>query len=212
MAGPRRRVERVVESLIWAVNWVSSSLASDNDIEAQVDDPAGNDNADSDPAEVWTIAGVQSRPKNGSTSAGFAKALRIQLGDAQLIIGTHDPRHVETCEPGELVIHALGKDGTNRALIRLQPDGTIDIEGDKVRIAGPSASVVKEMGNGDAQLTAWNAFLNATVPTAPAIDNGLALQIAVAAALSTAGYATGVPPAAVVLSDIKSTKHDVEIR
>lgn len=211
MTGPRRRVERVVESLIWAVNWVSSALASDSDVEAQVDDPAGNDNADAEAAEVWTIAGVQSRPKDGSEADGYAKALRVQLGDSVLVIGTHDPRHVEACQAGELLIHALGKDGTDRALIRLQPDGTIDIEGDKVRVASPSAATVRPMANGDAMAIAWDAFLNATAPTAPTIDNGLALQIAVAAALASAGYNVGVPPAACTVSKLKSTKHDVEI-
>lgn len=200
---------RVIDGLIWAVNWMSSALASDNDVEAQVDDPAGGDNAESDPAEVWTIAGVQSRPKDGNEADGYAKALRIQLDDAIVIIGTHDPRHVESAQAGELVIHALGKDGTNRALIRLQPDGTVDIEGDKVRVAGPSAALVKEMANGDAMQVFISAFLNAA---AAPNDGGLAIQQAVAVAMNTALYGSGSPPAAWTAADLKSTKHDVEIR
>jgi len=141
MAGPRRRIERVVDSLIWAANWVSSTLASDSDVQVQVDDPAGNDNAEAEPAEVWTIAGVQSRPKDGSEAAGYAKALRVQLGDTLLVIGTHDPRHVEECELGELVLHALGDDGSRRAKIVIKPDGTIDVSGTEVVIGNPDGSL-----------------------------------------------------------------------
>lgn len=131
-------MERVIDSIVWMVNWMSSALAGDNDIEAQVDDPAGNSNDDAEPAEVWGVAGVQSRPKDGNAVDGYAKALRIQLGDAIVVIGTHDPRHVEPAQAGEVVVHALGKDGTARALIRLKPDGTVQVEGDTMEAVGTS--------------------------------------------------------------------------
>lgn len=145
--GLKTRAREVLEEAIWAVNWLRSQAASDNDVEAFVDDASGHDNPDSEPCEVWTIAGVQSRPRDGSDADGFAKALRVQLGDTVVVIGTHDPRHVETCEPGELVVHALGKDASTRALIRLKPDGTVEIEGEDIKLGNGSWQGVARLGD-----------------------------------------------------------------
>lgn len=159
--GIREKANEAIESALWVVNWVSSALASDSDVEAQVDDPAGNENANGDAAEVWSIAGVQSRPKDGNASNGYAKALRVQLGDTVLIIGTHDPRHVEPCEAGELLLHALGKDGASRALIRLKPDGTVEVEGEAIKL-----------GQGATMFAAIADYVDARLSTIKTAYNG----------------------------------------
>jgi hypothetical protein len=200
--GTRRNTTRVIDSLIWAANWISSALASDNDIEAQLDDPAGNDNADAEPAEVWTIAGVQSRPKDGSETIGYAKALRIQLGDTHLVIGTHDPRHVETCQPGELVLHALGDDGSRRAKVVIKPDGTIDVSGTQVVIGNPDGTLEK-VALGDALQTyadALKTWLEAHTHNVVNVQPG-ASTIATAIPLNIPSTSPGT---------LKSTKHSVE--
>ncbi len=207
--GARAIIEEALEATIWMVEIIRSRLASDSDVELLVDGSAGDGDEDSvDFSEVWTIAGVQSRPKDGSDSAGFAKGLRFQLGDEVFLVATHDPREVEACAVGEVVVHALGKDGTARALIRLKPDGTVEIEGDKVKLAAPGASDVDPIASGDGLFAFADGFLNAT-PTPQ--DGGLALQIATAAAMAALGFAVGVPPAAVTVQNVRSTKHDVEI-
>ncbi len=145
--GLKRVAREVLDEAVLAVNWLRSSLADDNDVEAHVDDAAGNDLDGAAAAEVWTVAGVQSRPKDGSEEDGYAKALRVQLGDSVIIIGTHDPRHVEACEPGELVLHALGKDAATRALIRLKPDGTVEIEGEDIKLGNSAWQGVARLGD-----------------------------------------------------------------
>lgn len=155
--GLRTVVDEGIEAAIWAVNWLRSSVASDGDVEAQLDDPAGNENAEAEAAEVWTIAGVQSRPKDGDETTGYAKALRIQLGDTLLVIGTHDPRHVEACEPGEVVVHALGRDGASRALMRLRPDGAVVFEGTELQAMG--TNVAAKGAGVEAHLTKVSADL-----------------------------------------------------
>ena len=141
--GAQRMVQEGLEQAMSVLRWLSSSLQSDNDIEASVDNSAGEEAPEAEAAEVWTVAGLQSRPKDGSESAGYAHALSVQLGDTTLIIGTHDPRHVEVCEVGEVVLHALGKDGALRALVRLKPDGSIDVSGTNVVIGNPDGTLNK---------------------------------------------------------------------
>ena len=203
MAGPRRRVERVFDSILWAVNWLSSTLASDNDVEAQVDDPAGNDNTDAEPAEVWGVAGVQSRPKDGSAALGYAKALRVQLGDAVVVIATHDPRHVETCEKGELVLHALGDDGARRCKVVLKPDGTIDIDGTEVIIGNPDGTLEK-VALGDAIKSHFDSIKS----TFDAHTHVLTIN----AAAGAGGTGSAAIPASGFASTptVASSKHSVE--
>lgn len=157
MGGFQRRLQEGLDQAVGMLRWVSSSLADDDDVQVQTDNAAGGENADADPAELWTVAGVQSRPKAGSESAGYAHALTVQLGDATLIIATHDPRHVEVAEEGELVIHALGKDGSLRALVRLKPDGSIDVSGTNVIIGNPNGTL-EPIGLGDAITNHFNAL------------------------------------------------------
>lgn len=141
MGGFQRRLQEGLDQAVGVLRWVSSSLADDDDVQVQTDNAAGGENADAEPAELWTVAGVQSRPAAGSEADGYAHALTVQLGDATLIIATHDPRHVEVCEEGELVIHALGKDGSLRALVRLKPNGSIDVSGTNVIIGNPDGTL-----------------------------------------------------------------------
>lgn len=186
--GIKTVVGEVLEGAFQMVNWIASQLATDNDVEARVDDGSGHDNTNASFSEVWSVAGIQSRPKDGSDSLGYAKALRVQLGDAVLVIATHDPRHVEPAQQGELVLHALGKDGSTRALMRLKPDGKIAIESLEVTISIPSAPIVKGIANGDA----LKVFADAYMGAAPvANDGGAAIQTAVKAAMASAGYAIG---------------------
>lgn len=202
MAGPRRRIERVFDSILWMVNWVSSTLASDNDVQAQVDDPAGNDNDDAEPAEVWGIAGVQSRPKDGSTADGFAKALRVQLGDAVVVIATHDPRHVETCQPGELVLHALGNDGSRRCKVVIKPDGSLDLDGTTVIVGNPSGTLEK-MALGDAlesHASSVKTWMDNHIHTTTAVTGG-------GGPAGVISIPTGASPS---VPTLKSSKHSVE--
>lgn len=205
MAGARRRTEQVIDSLIAAVNWLTSALATDNDVEVQLDDIAGNDNDDAEPAEVWTIAGVQSRPKDGTEAIGFAKALRIQLGDTVLVIGTHDPRHVEEAQLGELVLHALGDDGSRRAKIVIKPDGTIDVSGTEVVIGNPDGSLEK-IGLGDAiksHFDAQKTWLDGHLHPAGLLLDGNGIACTGSTAIASSVPSPTVPT-------VRSSKHDVE--
>lgn len=148
--GFQRQVQDAISNAVAVVNVFRSRLAADDDVEMQVDDATlGTPTDTSTPySEVWTVAGVQSRPKDGSDSAGYAKAIRIQIGDVVYVLGTHDPRHMEACAPGELVMHALGKDGTKRAMATFKPDGTVVIDGDKIELGAGATKAVSR--NGDA--------------------------------------------------------------
>ncbi len=201
--GIRSVAAEAIESAIWAANWIRSSLASDGDVEAVVDDAAGNEHGDAEAAEVWTIAGVQSRPKDGSESEGYAKALRVQLGDSVLIIGTHDPRHVEECEPGELVLHALGKDGSRRAKVVIKPDGTIDVSGTEVVIGNPDGTLEP--------IPLGTAIKNHLTSVKSWLDSHTHV-LTIAAASGTGGTGTAAPPAGPSPSvpTIESAKHKVE--
>ena len=195
--GLKRVAREVLDEAVLAVNWLRSSLADDNDVEAHVDDAAGNDLDGAAAAEVWTVAGVQSRPKDGSEADGYAKALRVQLGDSVIVIGTHDPRHVEACEPGELVIHALGKDGSLRALVRLKPDGSIDVSGTQVVVGNPDGTLQK-IGLGDAiesLFNAWKTWADGHVHPVPAPVSA-----------NTTAPTTTSPST----TTLKSSKHSVE--
>lgn len=196
-------MEQVIDSVIWAVNWISSTLADDDDVQAQVDDPAGNSNVNADPAEVWTIAGVQSRPKDGDTATGFAKALRVQLGDTVLVIGTHDPRHVEQAQLGELVLHALGDDGSRRAKIVIKPDGTIDVSGTEVVIGNPDGTLEP--------IPLGTAIKNHFDATKTWVDAHTHL-LTISAASGAGGTGTAAPPAPAspTVPTVTSAKHNVE--
>ena len=201
MAGPRRRVARVFESIVGVSRWIRSKLASDNDVLVEVDDVVGNENTNADFADMLTIAGVQSRPKDGSSSAGYAHVLRIQQGDVTWVIGSHDPRHVESCKEGELVLHALGKDGSRRSKIVLKPDGTTDIDATQVVIGNPDGSLEK-IALGDALENHFNSvktWMDAHTHT------------------TTATVSTGSPgviapptPSSPSVPTLKSAKHSVE--
>lgn len=144
--GIGQRIQDGLGNAIAVVNILRTALAGDNDVEAQVDDADTGDIGEDEYefSEMWTVAGVQSRPKAGSESAGYAKAIRVQVGDVVYVLGTHDPRHVEACAEGELVMHALGKDGTLRAKATFKPDGTVVIDGDKIELgAGATLGVAR---------------------------------------------------------------------
>lgn len=134
------------------VNILRSRLASDSDVEVQTDDAALENDA-APYSEVWTIAGVNSRPRDGreradgTKPAGYAKAICIQLGDVVYVLGTHDPREMEECAEGELVLHALGKDGTKRARAVFKPDGTVVVDGDKIELGEGAAKAVSREGD-----------------------------------------------------------------
>ncbi len=151
---------------------------------------------------MWGIAGVQSRPKDGTTADGFAKALRVQLGDAVVVIATHDPRHVETCQPGELVLHALGNDGSRRAKVVIKPDGSLDLDGTEVVVGNPSGTLEK-MALGDALQTwadALKTWVDAHTHTVPAYATLPGTQ-------ASSPPVTAPSPSP---GTLKSTKHDVE--
>ena len=134
------------------VNILRSRLASDSDVEVQTDDAALENDA-APYSEVWTIAGVNSRPRDGreradgTKPAGYAKAIRIQLGDVVYVLGTHDTREMEECAEGELVLHALGKDGTKRARAVFKPDGTVVVDRDKIELGEGAAKAVSREGD-----------------------------------------------------------------
>ena len=137
----RSTFNEALEAVMWIADVLSFTVSEeDNDVVAEVaaEDEGGPSITD---VQMWGVAGVQSRPKDGSDDDGYAKAIRVQLGDFNLLIATHDPRHVEVCEPGELVVHALGLDGDIRALVRLKPDGSIDVSGTQVIIGNPEGTL-----------------------------------------------------------------------
>jgi hypothetical protein len=139
--GLRTAAMEVLEAVVWIADVLSFSISDeDNDVLAEVSPEAEGGQPIAD-VQVFGIAGVQSRPKDGSEDDGYPKALRVQLADYSLVIATHDPRHVEIAEPGELVIHALGLDGDLRALVRLKPDGSIDVSGTQVIIGNPDGTL-----------------------------------------------------------------------
>lgn len=163
------------------------------------EDPDGDEARDG--CELWGHAPLSYRPQAGT------EALFVRWGDDRVIVATKDRRYQVELAEGEVVLAALGQTGAAQALVRLRPDGTIVVRGTNVTV-GDDAANPKPIANGDAFHVFANAFLNATVlPN----DGGQAIQIAVAAALTTAGYAAGVPPASVTVSDLKSSKHTVEL-
>lgn len=200
--GFQRRLQEGLDQAIGVLRWVSSSLADDDDVQAHVDNAAGGENASADPAEVWTVAGVQSRPRAGSEADGYAHALTVQLGDATIILATHDPRHVEACAEGELVIHALGKDGALRALVRLKPDGSIDVSGTNVIIGNPDGTL-EPIALGDAitnHFSAVKTWMDTHIHTTTAtVSTG---PVGVIAAPS--------PASPSVPATLGSSKHSVE--
>lgn len=194
------------------VNILRSRLASDSDVEVQTDDAALENDA-APYSEVWTIAGVNSRPRDGreradgTKPAGYAKAIRIQLGDVVYVLGTHDPREMEECAEGELVLYALGKDNATRAMATFKPSGEVLITGTEVNIAASTrvrigvAGTFKSIAIGDA-LEVMATVLMGTVINEPGSGAASALQAAIKTALNTAGFMSA--------SQVKSAKHEVE--
>jgi hypothetical protein len=209
--GLRQRVEETIESVFWLVDIITTSLASDdNDVQARIDDSAGTGSAETTEVELWGVAGLQSRPKDGSASVGYAKALRVQLGDTVLVIGTHDPRHVEVCQEGELLIHALGLDGAERALVRLKPDGTVEIDGVGIYLGASGAT--EGIGLGDTikshfdQVKTWMTTMNSTY------DNHIHTTTATVSTGSPGTIAPTVSsgPSPPSVPTVASAKHKVE--
>lgn len=178
-----------MQGLFWIVDVVTSRLGEHDEVEYEVGNEDGPERTAT--AETWGTAGVASRIRDGSDADGYAKALKIQCGDQIIVIATHDPRNMEPAEKGELVLHALGKDGSARALIRLKPDGVVEVEGTQVNVCGSSdaAALASKV---DDLAYAFNNHVHATagvgtpstpaplpaaipIPTIPAsVDNGSA--------------------------------------
>lgn len=205
-----QRAQEALGNAIAVVNIIRTALAIDNDVEALVDDALLGDIGDDEyeASEVWTIAGVQSRPKDGDETTGYAKAIRIQLGDVVYVLGTHDPRHVEACEEGELLLHALGNDGATRALARFKPDGEVIIEGTNIKVGNGTNYPI---AIGDAVESILNALAKST-PTAT-MDGGLSLITAIVTKLNADGFTLSSTPAPAngATGDFESGKHTVEV-
>lgn len=168
--------------LFWLVPIRNTSVDDDGEVTMQV----GNETDDTTgiEAEVWGVAGVQSRPQDES-GGEHAKCIKVQFGETVLVLGTHDPRHLEPCESGELLIHALGKTGSSRALIRLKPDGTVQVEGDAVEVCGNSlkAAVASQVETELEKIK--TAITNAgTVPN----DGGAFLKLSIVNQLNVLGF------------------------
>lgn len=141
----RSIITEVVEGVLWIVDLVRTSLSAED---KSVDAAIGGEDPGSpivDGIQVFGQAGFKSRPKDGGTG-GAAKAIRVMIGGESIIIGTHDPRvQIEVAE-GETLVHALGEEGTRTATLRLRPDGTVVIDGDKIELGeGASKAIAREL-------------------------------------------------------------------
>ena len=166
----RRATEEDLQAMIWQAEIVSTEQSGAGEITTTIDDESGRVEVE---AETWGQAGLVSRVQDGGAT-GYAKALRIQLGESVLVISSYDPRNHVACEPGEVILHALANEGDSgaRALIRLKSDGTVQVEGERTEMHGSSdapalASVVHDL---------LEVFCN-TLPVAQ--DGGAAIQTAV---------------------------------
>ena len=206
----RGTFHQVLATALSVVNVFRSRVADDGDIELLVDDSTvTSELSEGIPfSEVWTIAGVVSRPKAGSEQAGFAKALRIQIGDATYVLATHDPREMEECADGELLLHALGKTGSVRATVRLKPNGDVDITGTNITIAGSTRVRLGASGSfgkvaiGEALAAIVGLAFAAPIAANSPGGGAAAFQTALAAALTSAGFTTA--------ASAMSAKHEVE--
>jgi len=179
----KRATDEDLHAGIWPVEIESSSLGDAGEVILEVDDETGSTTMK---AETWGIAGVASRPRDGSSALGYAKALRVQLGESVIVLATYDPRNMVACEPGEVCVFALGQDGASRALIRLKADGTIEMEGTGFEIPNGSTNAAARADLVDAEIgRIWDLLTGWTVAMG---DGGGALKTA--AGLAVVGVET----------------------
>lgn len=160
--GMRQYVDDIVSGLVDYARVISTSLASRGSVKASLrgtEDGAGSE--DVTDCEVWGLAGLLVRPKDPTTAAGSSEGCEmvvIRWNDELLPIASRDLRfQPANVAEGEVVVHALGKDGATQATVRLRPDGTIVLDGTKIELgAGATEAVVL----GDAFKTLFNAHVH----------------------------------------------------
>ena len=192
--GTRNLLEQTIHGALRIVDIASSTVDSAKGIllDLLIDD---GDSAQTEQGELWGIAGLQARPKAGSEADGYPKALRWRVGDTIFVLATFDPREAEDVAEGETVLHALGKDGTARALVRMKPDGTVEVEGDAIKVGGAAAS--QGIGLGDAvkaHLDALKIYIDAHVHSG----------------VTTGAGSSGPPTPSPAVPALASAKHKVE--
>lgn len=127
---------------------------------AQTGDVVGSF-VNSNDVEVWGPPGYSSRPAKARTGKDAAQAITLNRGSNDVIVAFRDIRASSlqgTLGPGETVVYAPGpdnagvckvwlqNDGSNRKVtitvgdtkIEVQSDGTINVSGSKVNLAGAS--------------------------------------------------------------------------
>ena len=167
----KRATDEDLHAGIWPVEIESSSLGDAGEVILEVDDETGSTTME---AETWGIAGVASRPRDGSSALGYAKALRVQLGESVIVLATYDPRNMVACEPGEVCVFALAKDGASRAYVKLRPDGVVQVEGVRTEMHGSAdaaalASEVAKLRNAFATHTHGGVTTGSGSSSAPTI-------------------------------------------
>lgn len=159
MEGVRAFVHDVVGGLLDFALSISTSLAARGSVKAKLrgTDVGSTGSEDVPDSEVWGLAGFLYRPKAPSGSDG-CEMIVVRWNDEFLPIASRDLRFQPTnIAEGEVLVHALGKDGATQATIRLKPDGSVVVDGAKVELgAGAVESVIK----GDAFKTYFNSHVH----------------------------------------------------
>lgn len=138
----RKYIEERLGGFLDFVDMLSTAIdSSTNTVTAKVrGDVYESTSEEYEDAEVWGVAGVLSRPKADSGGDSGAQAVAVRQGDEMFVVATRDTRYQVSAAEGEVVVHALGKDGTAQAVLRLQAGGKVIVEADEILLGSDSAS------------------------------------------------------------------------
>lgn len=150
---------------------------------------AGNEEASD--CELWTVAGIASRPTDASSD--HAEALFFRQSDQLLGFASRDRRYIVAVEKGELAIHALAKDGATQAVVRLKPNGEVIVEGASIKLGGAAASEAFIRGN---------EFLAALAVFATALNGAATIGNVAAAGGALKAYLDGGTAASTVIKGV----------
>lgn len=136
------------------------------------EDPDGDEELDE--CEIFGHAPLMYRPSD-SSSAGQMEVMFLRDGDERVVISTKDRRWQIEPAKGEVILSALGKDGTAQARISLKADGSIAITSDTVTVTSDTATIVADTiklgSSGATKHVAFREDLEAALSTVRSIFN-----------------------------------------
>jgi hypothetical protein len=126
-----------MEALLDVCLVTATSIAADTldvlvSIRGDIDPDGGNEEVPD--SELYGHAPLMYRPPDPD-DAGRCEGILWRWGDERIVIATKDRRWQVEPAAGEVILAALGKDGTEQARVSLAADGTITITGDTVVVA-----------------------------------------------------------------------------